>query len=187
LAGCLDRGLETVAADLPVIQDRVEVVRAIAELLDPEHGDCVSREARFSILRDQLQASSDAVRQKMGKVLESFQPGLFAGGDAADIPQDNLDLERWFRNPKGHERRIHGHRHAGVRIVQEGATLIHTLDAHLRHPEPLTAADLLPYRDASPPKSQLEALARRKLMRRARSSQKRPRLLAELEARYKGS
>lgn len=165
----------------------MEVVRSIADLLDPTHGDCASREARFSVLRGQLQASSDAVRQKMGKVLGSFQPGLFAGGDAADMPQDNLDLERWFRNPKGHERRIHGHRHAGVRIVQEGATLIHALDAHLRHPEPLTAADLLPYRHASPPTCQLQALARRKLMRRARSSKKRPLLLAELEARYKDS
>lgn len=187
MAGCIDRGLETIAADLPVIQDHVEVVRSIADLLDPEHGDCLSREARFSALRDQLQASSDTVRQQMGKVLESFQLGIFAGGDAADLPQDNLDLERWFRNPKGHERRIHGHHHAGVRIVQEGPTLIHALDAHLRHPEPLTPADLIPYRDASPPPCQLEALARRKLMRRARSSQKRPLLLAELEARYNHS
>lgn len=187
LAGCIDRGLETVGAELPVIQGQVEVVRSIAETLDPQHGDCVSREARFTMLRDQLQASSDTVRQQMAKVLTSFQPGLFAGGDAADMPQDNLDLERWFRNPKGHERRIHGHHHAGVRIVLEGATLIHALDAHLRHPEPLTAADLLPYRHASPPPCQLQALARRKLMRRARSSQQRPQLLAELEARYKDS
>ena len=49
---------------------------------------------------------------------------------------DNLDLERWFRLPKGHERRIHGHRHAGVRIVQEGPTLVHALDAH--HDPPRT-------------------------------------------------
>ena len=187
LAGCIDRGLETVAAELPVIQGHVEVVRSIAETLDPQHGDCVSREARFTVLRDQLQTSSDTVRQQMAKVLTSFQPGLFAGGDAADMPQDNLDLERWFRNPKGHERRIHGHHHAGVRIVQEGATLIHALDAHLRHPEPLTAADLLPYRHASPPPCQLQALARRKVMRHARSSQQRPQLLAELETRYKNS
>ena len=163
------------------------MIRSIAETLDPQHGDCVSRETRFCVLRDQLQASTDTVQQQMAKVLRSFQPGLFAGGDAAEMPPDNLDLERWFRNPKQHERRIHGHRHAGVRIVQEGATLIHALDAHLRHPEPLTATELLPYRQASPPAGQLQALARRKLMRRARSSKKRPLLLAELEARYKNS
>ena len=187
MADCIDRGLETVAADLPVIQGHVEVVRSIAETLDPQHGDGAAREARFNVLREQLQTSSDTVQQQMAKVLASFQPGLFAGGDAADLPPDNLDLERWFRNPKAHERRIHGHRHAGVRIVQEGATLIHALDAHLRHPEPLTVAELLPYRHASPPACQLQALARRKLMRRARSSKKRPLLLAELEARYKDS
>lgn len=187
MAGCIDRGLETVAADLPVIQGHVEVVRSIAETLDPVSGDCVAREARFSVLRDLLQASSDTVQQQMAKVLASFQPGLFAGGDAAEMPRDNLDLERWFRNPKGHERRIHGHHHAGVRIVLEGPTLIHALDAHLRHPQPLTAADLLPYRHASPPPCQLQALARRKVMRHARSSQQRPQLLAELETRYKNS
>jgi hypothetical protein len=176
-----------VAADLPEIQGHVEVVRSIAATLDPAHGNCAAREVRFTVLREQLQASADSVRQQMAKVLTSFQPGLFAGGDAADLPQDNLDRERWFRNPKGHERRIHGHRHAGVRIVLEGPTLIHALDVHQRHPEPLTVADLLPYRHAIPPASQLQALARRSLMRRARSSKKRHLLLAELEARYQNS
>jgi 2,3-bisphosphoglycerate-independent phosphoglycerate mutase len=38
-------------------------------------------------------------------------------------------LERWFRLPKSHERRIHGRRHAGVRLVQTGATLVPALDA----------------------------------------------------------
>jgi hypothetical protein len=121
--------------DLPAIQGHVEVVRSIAATLDPDQGDCASRGTRFTVLREQLQASTDSVHQQMAKVLASFQPGLFAGGDAADLPQDNLDLERWFRNPKGHERRIHGHRHAGVRIVLEGPTLIHALDVHQRHPE----------------------------------------------------
>ncbi len=175
------------AADLPVIESHVKVVHSIAATLDPVQGDCASRERRFSDLREQLQGSDDAVRQQMGKVLASFQPGLFAGGDTADLPPDNLDLERWVRNPKGHERRIHGHHHAGVRIVLEGPTLIHVLDHHQRSPEPLTAADMLPYRQASSPPSQLEALARRRLMRRARSSKQRPVLFAELQARYQDS
>jgi hypothetical protein len=176
-----------VAADLPVIRGHVEAVRSIAATLDPTHGDCAARETQFTVLRDQLQASPDSVRQQMAKVLRSFQPGLFAGGDAADMPQDNLDLERWFRNPKAHERRIHGHRHAGVRIVLEGPTLIHALDVHLRHPEPLPSVELLPYHQATAPASQTQALARRRLMRRARSPKKRPLLLAELEARLQNS
>ena len=130
--------------DLPAIQGHVEVVRSIAATLDPAQGDCASREVRFTVLGEQLQASADSVRRRMAKVLTSFHPGLFAGGDAADLPQDNLELERWFRNPKGHERRIHGHRHAGVRIVLEGPTLIHALDVHQRRSDPLTVADLLP-------------------------------------------
>lgn len=117
----------------------------------------------------------------------SFAPGLFAGGDLLDLPQDNLDLERWFRQPKGHERRIHGHAHAGVRLVQEGPTLVLALDAHLAHPEPFTAADLHPYSDAKAPPCQQEAIRRRAIMRKARSTKKRPVLLRELEARYRNT
>jgi hypothetical protein len=187
LAACIDRGLQAVAADLPRIQADVELVRAVAASLDPTQGDCAAREGRFAALREQLRASADSVHQQMAKVLTRFQPGLFVGGDAADLPQDNLDLERWFRNPKGHERRIHGHRHAGVRLVLEGPTLIHALDLHQRQPEPLPVAELLPYRHATPPASQGQALARRRLMRRARSLRQRPSLLAALEARYQDS
>ncbi len=70
-------------------------------------------------------------------IMTSFELGLFAGGDNADLPRDNLDLERWFRQPKGHERRIHGRCPAGVRIVQEGPTLVLALDAHHRPPSKL--------------------------------------------------
>jgi hypothetical protein len=89
--------------------------------------------------------------------------------------------------PKSHERRIHGHRHAGVRIVQEGPTLVHALDAHATHPEPFTVADLLPYRAAPEPPCQKQAFHRRKIMRRARSKKTRPLLLADLERRYRES
>ena len=101
--------------------------------------------------------------------------------------KDNRDLERWFRLPKSHERRIHGHRHAGVRIVQEGPTLVHALDAHVAHPEPFTVTDLLVYRTAREPPRQEQALDRRKIMRKARSLKNRPLLLADLERRYRES
>jgi hypothetical protein len=179
--------LEFVADELAVIKGQVEVVRAVSATLDSAHGDSATREARFIALREQLQRSEEEISQRMSKVMASFQRGLFVGGDAPDLPQDNLDLERWFRNPKSHERRIHGHHHAGVRIVLEGPTLIHALDHHQRHPEPLTAAELLPFRGATPPACQVSALARRTLMRRARSTKQRPALLTELEARYKNS
>jgi hypothetical protein len=85
------------------------------------------------------------------------------------------------------ERHIHGHKHAGVRIVQEGPTLVHALDVHLRYHDLLTAKVLLPYLQAKELDSQRQAIKRRKIGRRARSRSKRPILLAELEARYSDS
>ena len=120
----------------------------------------------------------------MAAVMLSFLAGLFVGEGTFEGIRDNLDLERWFRLPKSHERRIHGHRHAGIRIVLEGPTLVHALDAHVAHPEPFSAEDLLPYRTAREPPCQQEALNRRKIMRKARSKKNRPILLADLERRY---
>jgi len=84
-------------------------------------------------------------------------------------PRDNLDLERWFRFPKSHQRRIHGHRHAGIRIVRDGATMAPTLDAHVSHPGLFTRDDLFPFRLASSPPSQLASQQRHGIMRKGRS------------------
>ena len=161
----------------------VSEIQAVASTLTPENGPAVRRQQQFEELQQRFAANEEPVYQQMAKVMANFQPGLFVGPDT-ELAQDNLSLERWFRLPKGHERRIHGHRHAGVRLVQEGPTLALALDAHLHHPEPFTPADLHPYRRAQPPPCQNEALARRKTMRKARSKKQRPLLLAELEARY---
>jgi hypothetical protein len=138
-------------------------------------------------LKERFAGTPDATHQQMAKVMGSFVAGLFVGEGTFEQIRDNLDLERWFRLPKSHERRIHGHRHAGIRIVLEGPTLVHALDAHAAHPEPFTADDLLPYRKAGEPRCQTEALHRRKTMRKARSTKKRPLLLADLERRYRES
>ena len=132
-----------------------------------------------------FEQAEDPIHQKMAGVMNSFGAGLFVGESKFEDIKDNLDLERWFRLPKSHERRIHGHRHAGVRIVQEGPTLVHALDAHLAHPKPFTVAELLPYRTAREPPCQKQAMHRRKIMRKARSKAKRPLLLADLERRYR--
>jgi hypothetical protein len=129
--------------------------------------------------------TADPIRQTMAAVMGSFCGGLFVGAGRFEDVRDNLDLERWFRLPKSHERRIHGHRHAGVRIVQEGPTLVHALDAHAAHPEPFTVAELLPYRQSREPQCQQQALHRRKVMRKARSPKNRPLLLSDLERRYR--
>ena len=184
LAGRIDRGVQAVAHEQQQVRAHVAEVREIAATLDPDGGSGTQRQERFEQVQQRLAASDDGVRVQMAVVMAAFAVGLFAGEDVADVPRDNLDLERWFRLPKGHERRIHGRRHAGVRIVQQGATLALVLDAHRGHPEPFAATDLCPYRHAKPPPDEQAALQRRKVMRKARSKKKRRLLLAELEKRY---
>ncbi len=88
---------------------------------------------------NRFEQTEDPIRRHMAAVMIGFLAGLFVGEGKFEEIRDNLDLERWFRLPKSHERRIHGHRHAGVRIVQDGPTLVPALDAHAEHPGPFTA------------------------------------------------
>ena len=136
---------------------------------------------------DRFKETKAPIHQQMAQVMTSCLTGLFVGEGMFASISDNLDLERWFRLPKSHERRIHGHRHARIRIVREGPTLVHALDAHAAHPEPFAVADLLPYRAVREPPCRTQALNRRKIMRKARSKKKRPILLADLERRYRES
>ena len=184
MATCIDKGLRSVEASQETIRQNVEEIKKVAMTLDPGTANCARRETDFETILDRLEGDGDAVHEHMAKLMMSFRVGLFAGGDAMDQVQDNLDLERWFRLPKSHERRIHGRRHAGVRIVQEGATMALALDAHHAHPSPFNVEDLLAYRSAREPTCQRQAMGRRKIMRKARSKTKRPKLLAELERRY---
>jgi hypothetical protein len=166
------------------VAEYVATIREVDRTLDPVNGRCPKRKQLYGALQRDLLNDEDSIRQQMGRVMASFEAGLFAGGGRGDWPRDNLDLERWFRLPKGHERRIHGRCHAGVRLVQEGATMMLALDAHRHHPQPFTEEELRPYRDAEVPASQKEAIHRRKVMRAARSTKKRPGLLRKLEEQY---
>jgi hypothetical protein len=187
LAACIDRGVNDVRDEQKPIREYVEDLKAIDATLDPKRGSCARRKEQFEALAGRFQEKKDEIRPHFATIMLSFLAGLFVGGAKFAKIRDNLDLERWFRLPKGHERRIHGHRHAGVRIVQEGPTLVLALDAHAAHPGPFTVDDLLPYRAARPPTSQTMAVNRRKIMRKARSKKNRPVLLAELERRYQES
>ena len=185
MADCIDRGLDEVQDEQEKIREYVKDVEEVAATLEP--GEETSQIARreFEELIDRFQRTEDPIRLHMATVMVSFLAGLFVGEGKFEEIRDNLDLERWFRLPKSHERRIHGHRHAGVRIVQDGPTLVLALDAHAAHPGPFTVEELLPYRTAREPPCQRDALNRRKIMRKARSKKKRPILLAELERRYR--
>lgn len=185
MAACIDKGLDLVRPQQETIRRHVATIEEVAATLDPTGKRSTRRQSDFDAILDRLDGDGDPIHEQMVGVMRGFRAGLFVGGDAMDHVQDNLELERWFRLPKGHERRIHGHRHAGVRIVQEGPTMVHALEAHVAHPQPFTVDDLLPYRSARAPECQRQAIHRRKIMRKARSQTKRPKLLAELERRYR--
>jgi hypothetical protein len=170
-----------------MIRDYVEVIAAVAATLEPGAEDGTERQERFEGLIEQFERTEDPIRHHVATVMLSFLDGLFVGEESFEEIRDNLDLERWFRLPKGHEGRIHGHRHAGIRLVVEGPTLVPALNAHEGHPEPFTVGALSPSRTACEPTCQAEASNRRKVMRTARSKTKRPMLLAELERRYRES
>ena len=187
LQGCIDRGLQAVAEEQKQIKEHVEEVKRVEATLDPKKGSSKKRKRRFQSLRRRLHKSRDPVRMQMAAVMMSFMAGLFAGPEVAQEMVDNLELERWFRLAKGHERRIHGRKHAGVRLVQEGATLMPTLDAHKERKGPYEVGDLLGFEKAKPPKEEQEAMHRRKVMRKARSKKHRHTLLADLERRYQSS
>ena len=108
--------------------------REVAATLEPGAEDISDREEKFEALIDQFEQTDDPIRDGMATVMLSFLAGLFVGEQEYEAIRDNLDLERWFHLPKSHERRIHGHRHAGIRLVLEGPTLVHALDAHAAHP-----------------------------------------------------
>ena len=170
-----------------MIREYVAVIAEVAATLEPGTEDITERQEKFEALIDQFEATEDPIRHGMATVMLSFLDGLFVGEEEYEAIRDNLDLERWFRLPKSHERRIHGHRHAGIRLVLDGPTLVHALDAHAAHPGPFTVDDLLKYRTAREPPCQSEARNRRTIMRKARSKKQRPLLLAELERRYRES
>jgi hypothetical protein len=179
--------LDAVRSEQETLRNYVKDVEEVAATLEPETQPYADRRQKFEELTERFQRTNNPIHQQMAQVMMSFLAGLFVGEGTFEQIRDNLDLERWFRLPKSHERRIHGHRHAGIRIVLEGPTLVHALDVHAAHPEPFTAEDLLPYRTAQEPPCQTQALHRRKIMRKGRSKTKRPLLLADLEQRYRES
>ena len=185
MATCIDRGLDAVRSEQEAIRGYVQDIEQVAATLEVGQRTAATRQKTFEALTDRFRETDDPIHRQMAGVMTSFLAGLFVGEGTYQEIRDNLELERWFRLPKSHERRIHGHRHAGIRLVVEGPTLVHALDAHAAHPGPFTVEDLLPYRAAREPPCQARALIRRTIMRKARSKKQRPLLLADLERRYR--
>lgn len=175
LAWLIDSGLASVKQEQDEVRQQVAEIAKVAATLKEETGTRKERRSRYEKLQRAYEAKGDAFYAHLARLMLSWIAGLFLGPRAKKGEkglQDNLELERWFRKPKRHERKIHGRRHAGIRIVPEGPTLVHVLDAHDAHPGPFTAEELLPYWPAEAPPEQREALQRRKIMCQARSQKK---------------
>lgn len=169
---CLKRGLKVYQPDKSNIVGLSKKIKRVFKTLDSKSGSLKKRLSQFKKLKTQFANTDDPIKTHFYTIMRSFEPGLFVGSDDLEIPPDNFDLERWFKKPKGHERKIHGHQHAGIRIVHEGPTLLPVLDAHLSLTEPFTYQDLLPYVEVKVPKSQTESIKRHRVMKRASSKKK---------------
>ena len=186
LSECIRAGLDEVKEQQEVIRGYVAVIAEVAATLEPGSEDITEREEQFEALIDRFEATEDPIRHGMATVMLSFLAGLFVGEEEYEAIRDNLDLERWFRLPKSHERRIHGHRHAGSSAGPGRADVGACPGcSHGASPGPFTVDALLAYRTAREPPCQTEARNRRTIMRKARSQKQRPLLLAELERRYR--
>lgn len=176
------------------VEAEMVMVGAVAATVDAAGDSYAERRARFEALREAHASSESEFEQRVAKRMGAWSSGLFLDDGELEgrqdakgrplLPEDNYGLERWFRLVKGHARRVHGRAHAGVALVQRGATLLPTLDAHALHSGPFRADDLRPHLDAPEPEVQREARHRAVVMRRARSEKGRPVLLAELQQRY---
>jgi hypothetical protein len=166
---CIQRGLALYHQDSPRITAYVHAIKQVWETLHPENGPLAERQERFHQLREQFEKTHDPIKTAMSTVMKNFAPGLFVGSDDEELPGDNLELERWIKRPKGHERNIHGRHHVGLRLVYEGPTLLPALDAHLSRTAPFTYHDLLPYVNAEVPESQRKAVERHRIMTKASS------------------
>jgi hypothetical protein len=172
LAGLIESGLACVKQEQEEVQQQVEEISKVAATLEENTGTRKERRASYEKLQREYEAKGGEFYSHLARLMVSWLAGLFLGPRAKKGEKglaDNLELERWFRKPKRHERKIHGRRHAGMRIVQEGPSLVHVLDAHDAHHGPFTAEELAPYWPAEAPPEQQEALQRRKVMRQARS------------------
>jgi len=105
LQDCIEQGMAEYEKDKKKIEGLLEAVVQTEKLLSPDAGTSEARQKRFHALGLRLKKKSSKYKE-MGKLMLSFEKGLFSGGDSLDLPIDNLDLERWFKTPKGHQRRI---------------------------------------------------------------------------------
>jgi hypothetical protein len=169
LSACIQRGVALYNHEKPDIAAEIKAIQQVFDTLNPDTGSQAERLATFRQLKEQFGTDTHPVKVHMSTIMESFETGLFVGSDDKELPGDNLELERWIKTPKGHERRIHGRQHVGLRLVYEGPTLVPAVDAHRTRTTPFLVQELLPYVDIHIPESQRRAVERHRIMTKASS------------------
>jgi hypothetical protein len=172
LATWIDKGLALYEETRTKVLDYLREIKRVNQTLSHNHSNCKLRLKSFNKILERLKNSKDPVKENIAGFMKRFKDGLFAGGDNLEIPDDNQDLERWFKTPKGHERKINGHKHAGTRIVYEGPILLPTLDAHKSSERQFRVEELQPYVDAEMSEAQDDAISRRKRQKEGRCKKK---------------
>src|SRR5438552_15547511 len=129
----MDRGLAVAREAFKHVGQYIQDLRAVDRTLRPsDEAPEEERKAQFVVLWQEWESSADPAQPQLATVMSRLAPGLCVGGEAADFPEDHVDVERWCKRPKGHERRMHGERHVGVRLVRQGAAPTVALDGHVR-------------------------------------------------------
>lgn len=174
LNNSIKRGLLIYDQQKAEIEKYTKMVTKVMKTITPTTSTVTQRVEQFIKIQNRLRNASrkNEIEKHMMLIMQSFGRGLFVGSDDSEIPDDNLDLERWFKKPKGHERRIHGRKHTGIRLVYEGPTLLLALDAHLSREKPFSYSELLPYVEVEVPDSQRKSVERNRIMRKASSKKK---------------
>lgn len=172
LVAWIDKGLGLYEETRSKVLDYLREIKRVNQTLSHQHSPSKQRLKSFNKIYERLKNSDDPVKNNIAGFMNRFRDGLFAGGDNLEIPDDNLDLERWFKTPKGHERKINGHKHAGTRIVYEGPILLPTLDAHKSSERQFQVEELQPYVDMQLSEDQDDAISRRKRQKEGRCKKK---------------
>lgn len=92
LAGCIDRGLDGSRDALEQVGRYAQDLQAVDITLKPSEAvTAEERKAQCLSWQEAWQSSPDPVHQHFAKMMSSFEPGVFVGGEAADVPTDHVD------------------------------------------------------------------------------------------------
>lgn len=123
LRECIARGLDATAEARKQVEIDLALVAAVAATVDAAGDPYDERLARYDVLLTEHEASDREMDQRLARQMKSWRAGLFLGAAVAEgwvdaqgrpyLPENNYELERWFRLAKGHARHVHGRAHAG--------------------------------------------------------------------------